>query len=1250
MASSSTSSTNLSSMKSSRFSTMKVFKFGSKEKEKDLKPPPLPPKDPYYLQNRSFTSLSPDSQSLPPNSPLSPQSNFQYPHRPSPSPDPNQSTMSLASSAASMKSSPPPDQRQQGQSQTQTQKKDKGLSFLKFGKRSPRSPPVKEPLVDDAEPAPPAEDDGISLPWNFQHNIHVDEGYVGLPPSWAVSLADAGFSEDEIAAIQNRRAAGTRSPGSQYLYTDRPESPASTNPYINLPTNNTGASPPGPPVLMHPKPRTTSLARKISDASMKAINKARQKSSPVPAVPSLHSTPSSVSLHSTKGGSSNNSVRIQPPRRRPPSPGDSSTHYPSSSVSVSADSHISSGSLLTGSQEQGSAGPSRMGNSPPPVSSDPTTPPRRMYHVTNVSSPAPNSPPPSYGLSLSSYIADRKEKPTTPPNASQNFAQALNSTPTNAASASSSGTQALHRPQASTDTTSSRTTAISDASKVSPSRTPLRAKRATALPPRLSLHKSSDSTDLSMWSEALLSGISSGGLMDDLPTESRLPSPHSAPASAISTARPSPPPERYASKTDKQSRIPPPSRPIPPIALTNGKRPNSEGDDAPAPQTGWAEPSNTARYSPTSPQWNEVTSPAASPLWSELEGIVGRDDLRDDEIYSAALTESYSPILPFNADADRLGITKGLNVNKARVPAGDSRQIVPHRNEDDISFLNVEDTRERTNRDSSRSSSSTLSTSTVTGLAATTIVRNVSIARRAGAYVIDKSKSPTTLEGSLEREENEIDAYDGAYLSSPVGSTFSSRQAPPSVNVESKHPPSPLSSHFGSEEESASGSTSSSSQSLDHPTPTTEAGMDSPLLYYLDGASSPDPSSAAFSPAPHHVKISNTESVQKLNVAAEGEEESDEDGDANEAGLVRRPTIVISDAPSPPPGPPTTITPGTTPLSPFQRYRGWLSEVVAPLEDFIDEAVDPRDHYLDLQEIAEGESGSVFTARLSEKNAARLRLPPLIKAKDSDDIANGRIALVAIKSVAILPSGSPKLVDLRRELGLMRGLWHENILGMDALYVDLVEDSLWIRMELMERSLADIVGLVGDGLMLQDRMIARFASDVLNALEYLQRHHIAHRDVRSDNLLLNSRGILKLTDFSNAVQVTAESPMCSDPAGVIFWQAPEIRTPPYNVLKVDVWSLGATVWEMAETEPPFSETQQFAERWPPLRQPELYSPAFHEFLRRCSEPVSSRPDPSDLIKSSFISNACGRPVIIQLLSQCMAIEKVLQDGDAANPE
>ncbi|OAX34385.1 kinase-like protein [Rhizopogon vinicolor AM-OR11-026] len=318
-----------------------------------------------------------------------------------------------------------------------------------------------------------------------------------------------------------------------------------------------------------------------------------------------------------------------------------------------------------------------------------------------------------------------------------------------------------------------------------------------------------------------------------------------------------------------------------------------------------------------------------------------------------------------------------------------------------------------------------------------------------------------------------------------------------------------------------------------------------------------------------------------------------------------------------------------------QRLPSWIAEVVVPLSEFIVDA-DPQEYFADLQEIAEGESGSVY--------AARVVCPP-----EELGLPAGKTH-VAVKAIAVQPSVSPKLQDLRQEMELMRGVYHEHVLRMDAFYVNLVDDSVWIRMELMERSLADVVGLVSEGLSLQERMIARFASDVLHALEYLQKHHIAHRDVRSDNLLLNTDGIVKVADFSNAVRVTRNSPTSVGAVGVIYWQAPEMRSGAYNALKVDVWSLGATVWELAETEPPFADVQDSREigsQWPPLRQPDLYTRNFHDFLRLCSRSSASRPNANELLNTPFIRNACGRAVIFQLLSQCRAIEeRVLQRESA----
>ena len=438
------------------------------------------------------------------------------------------------------------------------------------------------------------------------------------------------------------------------------------------------------------------------------------------------------------------------------------------------------------------------------------------------------------------------------------------------------------------------------------------------------------------------------------------------------------------------------------------------------------------------------------------------------------------------------GNYEGPIVHTSKAPESTDKLLIPD---------NRIHKRDQANRDSSRSSLSTLTVEEA--VAATTIVRKVSIARRAGAIM---------LNGSV----NANSALLSPIPASSSNSGIRSRNSPSPPSGESKHPPSPLGSCFGnsSEESAGSLSLSPSSPSQDnYPTPATDsASLVSPLMYYLDGTQTPSPTAdkMAFKAPPlspattampqsSRMKAQNEDGVDSYNDIYSPGSDDEEGGvpfaypDETTVEAVRanmaaaaaavsapRPTIVISDEPHSAALVTATTNMGTAPLSPFQQYRGWLSAVVAPLEEFIDETVDPRNHYLNLTEIAEGESGAVYSACLNPLTASKLCLPPAIKAKDAEDMSQHpeQVKLVAIKSVPIVPSGSPKLVDLQRELSLMKGLSHENVLGMDGVYVDLVEDSLWVRMELMERSLADLVGLVGDGLMLQDRMLARFASDV----------------------------------------------------------------------------------------------------------------------------------------------------------------------------
>ncbi|PPQ80213.1 hypothetical protein CVT25_003566 [Psilocybe cyanescens] len=296
--------------------TMAPFKFNSK-------PPPLPPKDshpqsplssfqrtPIYQQRNTQQSSS--HVSLVPDSPVPSSPSVQHATRRANLPfaaDPMMNNNSISDLLL-------PQENKSSASK-------RGLAFLKFPKRSPKSPPPPDtPILvvnDEPDPPPPEYDDGISFPWNIQHNIHVDEYYVGLPPSWATSLAAAG-----IAAIHNRRAAGMRSPPDLlYHYNERPQSPTA----LAFPQPSTSST---VPILTHPTPRTTFLP---SSSSAPSLLSASDLPLPLllPAVfspPQRSAQPSSASTPFL----STPPKRVPSPKRNPPTPYE---HLPNTTASAS---------------------------------------------------------------------------------------------------------------------------------------------------------------------------------------------------------------------------------------------------------------------------------------------------------------------------------------------------------------------------------------------------------------------------------------------------------------------------------------------------------------------------------------------------------------------------------------------------------------------------------------------------------------------------------------------------------------------------------------------------------------------------------------------------------------------------------------------------------------------------------------------------------------------------------------------------
>ena len=89
----------------------------------------------------------------------------------------------------------------------------------------------------------------------------------------------------------------------------------------------------------------------------------------------------------------------------------------------------------------------------------------------------------------------------------------------------------------------------------------------------------------------------------------------------------------------------------------------------------------------------------------------------------------------------------------------------------------------------------------------------------------------------------------------------------------------------------------------------------------------------------------------------------------------------------------------------------------------------------------------------------------------------------------------------------------------------------------------------------------------------------------------------------------------------IAYSLVSFRAHSYDPHEADIWSVGATIWEAAEGDPPFIEVEDpklFRDRWPELDNADRFSADFHEFLRLCSEPAGRRPRAVELLRVSSV--------------------------------
>lgn len=240
-------------------------------------------------------------------------------------------------------------------------------------------------------------------------------------------------------------------------------------------------------------------------------------------------------------------------------------------------------------------------------------------------------------------------------------------------------------------------------------------------------------------------------------------------------------------------------------------------------------------------------------------------------------------------------------------------------------------------------------------------------------------------------------------------------------------------------------------------------------------------------------------------------------------------------------------------------------------------------------------------------------------------LTDENLAVKILEKVRVVAGGDQ--VRVQREMAILKKVHHPNIVQV----YEIVETPKYFFFLMEIASKGELSALIGARGGLPESEGRFLFGQLVSAVAHLHSLGISHRDIKPQNVLLDSDGNVKLSDFGLG-SFFAPAAMLETPCGSPCFAAPEVITgKPYRPEPSDVWGLGVTLFNLLVGKLPFDEPTK-KELYAKIQTVTYESPsnisasALKLIKKLLVREPNNRPTASELLSDPWLSGKIPAPV------------------------